>query len=625
MIAAKEEKLNPRYVRLDASTVCQLKCPSCPTATGATGKKLGVGFLKLEDFKGFVRRNPNVAHIELSNWGEVFLNKEFAKILEYAYRHNVCLYIANGANLNNVREDMAEALVKYKLRRITCSIDGASQQTYVQYRINGNFDKVIENIKKINYWKAKYRSSYPQLKWQFVAFGHNEHEILKAKEMAKSLGMEFFLKLSWADLYDLPDFSPVKDKELVGRETGLNVSSRREYMEKYGQDYVERTCCWDLWNTPQINYDGRILGCPINFWGDYGNVFEKDLDTCLNGEKMKYARDMLMGKQESREGIPCTTCKVYHGMKKDKAWVTDKDIQTRYHRGRRYTMLENKILGAKGATWLVTFINQARKFVWQIRTALKQGRLNIRFFMEMAVSKEAREAILPNQGYSLTVPLPLEDGKKWKPHFLFRGLTRQVRDFSCHVSYLMQGHCPHPPHTHKEEEVLMMLSGEAELSLPLYNGGHTTLKPGEFVYYPSEYPHTLQATSAEPANYLMFKWFTLKARPEPKSLGFGKFRVSDAFSGNGAKEGFYARTVFEGPSGCLANLHCHASVLEPGAGYPPHVDRYDVAIVVLEGEVETLGRRFTPHSVIFHPGGQSHGIVNPGKGPAKYVVFQFQC
>src|SRR3954464_7463160 len=63
--ASKKKALAPRFVRLDASTVCQLKCPSCPTATGTTGQKLGVGSLRFEDFKHFIRGNPQVAHIEL--------------------------------------------------------------------------------------------------------------------------------------------------------------------------------------------------------------------------------------------------------------------------------------------------------------------------------------------------------------------------------------------------------------------------------------------------------------------------------------------------------------------------------------------------------------------------------
>jgi hypothetical protein len=63
--------------------------------------------------------------------------------------------------------------------------------------------------------------------------------------------------------------------------------------------------------------------------------------------------------------------------------------------------------------------------------------------------------------------------------------------------------------------------------------------------------------------------------------------------------------------------------MSAGAGYEPHVDAYDVAIIVLEGEVETLGQRAAAHSVIFYPAGASHGMSNPGPAPARYLVIEF--
>ena len=71
-------------IRLDASTVCQLRCPSCSTAKGLIDGNLGSKTLKFEDFKKIVDRNPWVRGIELSNWGEIFLNRDLLKIAEYA-------------------------------------------------------------------------------------------------------------------------------------------------------------------------------------------------------------------------------------------------------------------------------------------------------------------------------------------------------------------------------------------------------------------------------------------------------------------------------------------------------------------------------------------------------------
>ncbi|MDP2653380.1 MAG: radical SAM protein [Candidatus Omnitrophota bacterium] len=308
-------QIKPSQIRLDASTVCQLKCPTCKTTSGLTARTLGSKTLKFADFENFVAANPWIRHIELSSQGEIFLNRDLLKIVEHAYAKKITLSAATGVNLNTVSEEMLEGLVKYQFSVITCSIDGASRETYRIYRRGGDFEKVMENIRKINELKIQYRSVWPRLRWQFIAFGHNEHEILLARKMALKFGMEFYVKLAW------DDFSPVKNKYLVKRISGLRAASREEYRKAYGRIYLGEKDCSQMWLQPQINPDGRVLGCCQNHWGDYGNAFEEDLVGILNNEKMNYARAMLLGKEKERDDIPCTRCPLYKEMKRSQRWL----------------------------------------------------------------------------------------------------------------------------------------------------------------------------------------------------------------------------------------------------------------------------------------------------------------
>jgi len=342
--------IKPKKIRLDAATVCQLKCPSCPTAQGEIKKTIGGGFLEFENFKRLVDENPCLSQIELSNWGEIFLNADLLKILEYGYQRNVALSASNGVNLNTVSEEVLEGLVKYKFRRMTCSIDGASNETYEIYRRRGNFEHVIENIKRINHYKRKYNSKFPIMRWQFVIFGHNEHEIPSAKKIAKELNMEMWLKLSWDE-----SFSPVKDKENISKTTNLDVASRSEYHEKYGSNYMQKGICSQLWNEPQINWDGKVLGCCFNYWGNFGNAFESNLEKGLNNEKINYARQMLLGIKVERDDIPCTSCIHYKTMKKDNDWLTMSQIRAASATRRLYMIADSIWIGRLGRlkVWLV--------------------------------------------------------------------------------------------------------------------------------------------------------------------------------------------------------------------------------------------------------------------------------
>lgn len=622
--------IRPSKIRLDASTVCQLKCPACPTASGETGRSLGMGFLRYPDFKRLVDQNPWVSAIELSNWGEIFLNKELPRILEYAYRKGVALQVENGANLNHLDEAVAEAVVRFRMREITCSIDGASRETYSAYRIGGDFQRVIHNVKTINRLKARYRSPFPKLHWQFVAFGHNEHEIEAARAMARDLDMSFHVKLSWDDLYS-ELFSPVVDTDLVRRASGLDAASRSEYREKHGREYYLSGCCSQLWNAPQVNFDGRVLGCAVNYWSDFGNAFQEGLGAVLDNERISYARDMLLGRAKPREHIPCTRCQLYEKMKAGGHWLVEGEMGQDRSKSRRRVRIENFLVGR---AWIVQLYRMFRRIARTIRPQPGTGDRGASAGPRSAVSRLARLARpsrperLRGGVFSLTEPMREEWGDGWEAKHIFQGRSRDIQSFSVHMSQLEPGQSPHPPHRHLEEEILMVLGGEVELTLPDLPEGEETvrvrLRPDEFVYYPSFFGHTLRTVSQEASRYLMFKWHARDrwAEEEPHHGPYEACAFLREIPGEG---GFRTKTVFEGSTGSLARLHCHVTALSPGAGYATHTDPYDVAIVLLRGEVETLGRRVGPGSLILYPAGEPHGMQNPGETVAEYVVFEFQA
>ena len=303
-------------IRLDAATVCQLRCPSCSTTTGETKRAIGGGYLKAADFKRLIDDNPSIKEIELAQLGEIFLNPDLLEIIRYAREKNVLLTCDNGANLNNVRGDVLEGLVRYRFNSIFCAIDGASQASYEKYRVGGSFDQVIENIRTINRLKHQYKSAYPILTWQFIVFGHNEHEIPLAARMAKELNMGFYTKPSW-----YPDFSPTAAHRRRAKTASHQTPAPAQRNEPR---WASRLVCGQLWHGPQLTFDGTVLGCCCNCtgWGDFGNAFDDGLMPSLNGEKLRYARAMLLGRRPAREDIPCTRCPSFRGMRETGDWMT---------------------------------------------------------------------------------------------------------------------------------------------------------------------------------------------------------------------------------------------------------------------------------------------------------------
>lgn len=228
--------------------------------------------------------------------------------------------------------------------------------------------------------------------------------------------------------------------------------------------------------------------------------------------------------------------------------------------------------------------------------------------------------------HPLRLPLRLKDGESWAPSYFFYGRAGASIKLSGHASVLAPGHCPHEPHSHAEEEILMVLDGEADLLLPEGAGAGgdrvRRLVAGRFVYYPAWFPHSLRARGDSPTNYLMFKWVA-RHRGTGTPMGFCEHGSGAVDCGPGAGNGLRCGLVFEGSTSHLRKLHCHVSAIGPGAGYEPHVDEHDVVIVVMEGQIETLGSRAAPCDVVLCPAGRPHGIRNAGQTTARYVVFEF--
>ena len=78
----------PKKIRIEACSLCNLNCKRCWIRENEqkNSEGGGLGYLKFENFKNLVDDNPQIEEIEISNNGEIFLNPELDKIIEYAHK-----------------------------------------------------------------------------------------------------------------------------------------------------------------------------------------------------------------------------------------------------------------------------------------------------------------------------------------------------------------------------------------------------------------------------------------------------------------------------------------------------------------------------------------------------------
>ena len=227
-----------------------------------------------------------------------------------------------------------------------------------------------------------------------------------------------------------------------------------------------------------------------------------------------------------------------------------------------------------------------------------------------------RPARLKQLTRSIPSSLPGDLGRGWRPYPLFRGSTPVLASIGCHVSVLDTGHSPHPPHAHLDEEVLIVVDGQAEVVIAAAADDPSprleTLHAGDVIYYPSYQFHTLRCAGPTPVRYAMFRWH-------------GALSGSSAPLQTSITRGFSPGPVFEAPTAFLRRLHCHHTRMTKGAGYAAHRDDHDGALVLLRGRFRTGGRTVRAPAVVFNPVGEWHDVRGMDDPPAEYVVFEFNA
>jgi MoaA/NifB/PqqE/SkfB family radical SAM enzyme len=307
---------------VDPANGCNLACPGCVHSAGSREFKLfdwDKGLLTEDRFLALLQRYGTYAlHIMFCNYGEPTANLNTPKFIQLAKAYMI--QTALSTNLTIPRFD-AEAYVRSGLDWMFLSIDGATQSVYEQFRRNGRIDIAFENVRKLVEAKKRLGKDTPILRWQYLAFEHNAHEIATALEMARAMGVDQFHVFKPFDVsWDVPSIQPAKGVRPVVNELrpGMEDALRRnwdfndpgdaakiierEFAAKSADRAVPpsgasnresgHTCSW-LYKALVMDANGRILPCCAAPRPDAHLVFAKFPDRendCFNSPDHQGAR-----------------------------------------------------------------------------------------------------------------------------------------------------------------------------------------------------------------------------------------------------------------------------------------------------------------------------------------------
>jgi len=299
----------PYRLIIETGNVCPLRCVLCPTGRRENG--LPTGFLSFLDFKKIVDElGDYLIIIDLYNWGEPLLNTEIFEIVRYARDKNILVILSS--NLNHFDKAICKKLIRCDLNLLMISLYGASQETVETYQRGNNFENVIENVRRVVEEKRKSKRKKPFLQWRFMVTRYNEHEIPKAIEIAKKIGIDFL---------ELGCFRCDMSKE-VFLDNASQFESVREWLpknERYSMyDYIHKrkkilrkNDCSFLWTQSVVNWDGSVFPCCAVYgerW-NFGNMFRSNFREIWNNAKYRASREMIARGKGTGTKTICDICK----------------------------------------------------------------------------------------------------------------------------------------------------------------------------------------------------------------------------------------------------------------------------------------------------------------------------
>ncbi len=322
----------PYNMKIEPTNICNTRCQLCPTGLGLEGRPKGK--MDFEQYKKLIDQLKRYLFgLDLSMWGDPLIVPEIYDMIRYAHNNGIWTYLSSNLHAFKPGKGQAEALVRSGLDMITCSLHGATQETFEIYQPGKSFDETVAKVRHLIGTRDRLGSATPQVQLNFVVTRHNEHEREAFKQLADELGAKAVFSTASMNTRFLGT-----DKKLVSLGMAPDVLTRktRDHLQQWmprDQEHILEPyrqmletgqldedsfngsklfdCAWP-WRMSVINWDGAVSTCCGSFdpGQDMGNVFEQPFATIWNGPKYRMARRSFKKKltdPQARDN-PCATC-----------------------------------------------------------------------------------------------------------------------------------------------------------------------------------------------------------------------------------------------------------------------------------------------------------------------------
>jgi MoaA/NifB/PqqE/SkfB family radical SAM enzyme len=183
---------------LEPTVLCNLSCyrAVCSRESGILKTRTRHQF-PFDEFQELIREvGKNLIRLDFFNYGDPFVHPRAVDMVEYIKGEYPHIYLYTSTNGLMLDQDKIERLVASGLDEITFSVDGPDQETYVQYRRQGDFSKVLDIMARFVMARNKLGREVPFINWRYILFKWNDtrNKMDKARKLARRIGVD---RLTW--------------------------------------------------------------------------------------------------------------------------------------------------------------------------------------------------------------------------------------------------------------------------------------------------------------------------------------------------------------------------------------------------------------------------------------------
>lgn len=214
-----------KVVHLEITQKCQAACPMCDRNEngGADNMHLTNAELSLDDCKQifdpeFIRQLDTM--YMCGNLGDPIVAKDTLEVFRYFRQHNPDMWLSMNTNAGAKSTEWWQELAKVFGRKgaVIFSVDGLSDTNHL-YRQNVLWDNVERNMRA-------FIDAGGRARWDFIVFGHNEHQVEEAQKIADEWGVERFQLKKSARFFTAN--SKAKDKHQAKNRKGEETATIRK-------------------------------------------------------------------------------------------------------------------------------------------------------------------------------------------------------------------------------------------------------------------------------------------------------------------------------------------------------------------------------------------------------------